>query len=1006
MTTDDTQQDLPKPAEVIPSSVASLNSLKNKLQELRSKSVHPISTQTTLAEKSGESNTIADISAESHVQASHSSPQPDANISHLSLASTASPVASLPVPSTPSAAAKPELTKSILSTLKTKGPPQRRLGGPARRVVLSKSDPDDIETPPPAVPAVVPDAEADAKLVDATSKENELPASDIKTTKPIVHQRLDEERENRVNRSLRTGAAVDCETLKTEDHARLSLGTIEEEVTGYCESTSHTKRQSEEGVQQDAAVKQTNQTVFSTTVPSCNSWLNEPTEHHTSFTQEAQTQLFTGTVNEQEDSEIIQINLKSVPSIHISSTTPSPQQEPESTVTRTEALSDGSQTQLFDPSDPAKDTYEDSSIIRVDFNRSSAQASFSKPSNTFSTQQQQQPSLLTTKAVSRSVSSAVAPVSSAASISHNPSNLSVTRSDPMLVSSAQPKRQVWSSQPSFAEAAPKVAPKPVAPVRPSMGEDKKVLYVNGVAYTKLEVVGQGGSSKVFKVMGPNYKIHALKRVAANDSMLFDSFCNEITLLRSLKGRDNIIQVIDAEVDMERQRIHIVMEFGDVDLAKLLHKMNGKKLNENYLRLYWQQMLEAVNTIHEERIIHGDLKPANFLLVEGVLKLIDFGIAKAISNDTMNIVRESQVGTLSYMAPESIGISPSQHSMSKQPLKLGRPSDIWSLGIILYQIVYGRTPFSHLQPMQRLLCIPDPNFKIEFPAIQDSALLDVMKRCLKRTPSERPTMAQLLDHPFLRPSTMLMSTPQSIQNPVLSESEVIMNKAQLCELFKGVFAIKQLNRRVNVDMFAEVVMQQLKSGEGLDIASLIPNHNQNSSQGVNPSSTQTATTAQTVSATVNNENVNAEDAKSSKRGVLMPISIPAVVSAQNNSINVSSNRPPGPPPAAALLQRRKQLVSVTQTPTPTPTPTTTPTNANKENVNQSTGRPDLGAILESKAKLNKVDMSAKKMWSSAQPMPSPEKPDMMYLLQKRMSVLRRAHTHDDEQTGELTGSWLS
>ncbi len=66
------------------------------------------------------------------------------------------------------------------------------------------------------------------------------------------------------------------------------------------------------------------------------------------------------------------------------------------------------------------------------------------------------------------------------------------------------------------------------------------------------------------------------------------------------------------------------------------------------------MLSAVHCIHEERIIHGDLKPANFLFVKGVLKLIDFGIAKAIqSDDTTNIYRESQVGTLNYMSPESI-----------------------------------------------------------------------------------------------------------------------------------------------------------------------------------------------------------------------------------------------------------------------------------------------------------------------------------------------------------------
>lgn len=65
------------------------------------------------------------------------------------------------------------------------------------------------------------------------------------------------------------------------------------------------------------------------------------------------------------------------------------------------------------------------------------------------------------------------------------------------------------------------------------------------------------------------------------------------------------------------------------------------------------MLEAVHAIHQQKIVHSDLKPANFILVQGALKLIDFGIAKAIPNDTTNIQRDIQVGTLNYMSPEAI-----------------------------------------------------------------------------------------------------------------------------------------------------------------------------------------------------------------------------------------------------------------------------------------------------------------------------------------------------------------
>lgn len=86
-------------------------------------------------------------------------------------------------------------------------------------------------------------------------------------------------------------------------------------------------------------------------------------------------------------------------------------------------------------------------------------------------------------------------------------------------------------------------------------------------------------------------------------------------------------------------------------------------------------LQAVHTIHEARIVHSDLKPANFLMVEGALKLIDFGIAKAIQSDTTSIARESQVGTLNYMSPEAI-LGGANNIRGGPPMKVSRASTAW------------------------------------------------------------------------------------------------------------------------------------------------------------------------------------------------------------------------------------------------------------------------------------------------------------------------------------------
>jgi serine/threonine protein kinase len=130
-----------------------------------------------------------------------------------------------------------------------------------------------------------------------------------------------------------------------------------------------------------------------------------------------------------------------------------------------------------------------------------------------------------------------------------------------------------------------------------------------------------------------------------------------------------------------------------------------------------------------------------------LKLIDFGIGKTISIDTTNIERTNQVGTLNYMSPESLKMN-----KERKAFKVGRAADVWSLGCILYQLVYNQLPFPQMDWVQKIQSIIDDRYQIEFPTVPGRSdfgdLMDIMKKCLQRDSKARPTIDERLRHQYV------------------------------------------------------------------------------------------------------------------------------------------------------------------------------------------------------------------------------------------------------------------
>ena len=267
------------------------------------------------------------------------------------------------------------------------------------------------------------------------------------------------------------------------------------------------------------------------------------------------------------------------------------------------------------------------------------------------------------------------------------------------------------------------------------------------------------------------EIYALKaiRLESEEEGIPSTAIREIALLKELQ-HPNIVRLVN--VLHTDRKLTLVFEFLEYDLKKLLDNQKGH-LPEDQVKKFLYQLLNGTAKCHKHKVLHRDLKPQNLLINrEGVLKLADFGLARAFGIPVKNFTHE--VVTLWYRAPDILMGSKDYNTSV----------DIWSVGCIFAEIITKRPLFpgkneeDQLTRIFKIMGTPDPNswpgltelpgYNTEFPVFPaddlskhvpglDDEGLDLLQKMLVQDPAKRISAKDAMKHPYLK------DVPKEIKN---------------------------------------------------------------------------------------------------------------------------------------------------------------------------------------------------------------------------------------------------